>query len=191
MRDSKSKGGINSPFLYPHTAILDPELTLHLPADVTAYTGMDALTHAIESYTSLQAHFMSETISLRAIERISSNMRGAVYDGGNIRFRENMIQGSYLAGLGLAMAGVGAVHALAYPLGALFDVPHGIANGLLLPYVMEYNYPGDLVKFRQISMTMDQRCDGSTHRDLAARAAQAVFDLSEDIGIPPWDGRPR
>ena len=184
MRDSKSKGGINSPFLYPHTAILDPELTLHLPADVTAYTGMDALTHAIESYTSLQAHFMSETISLRAIERISSNMRGAVYDGGNIRFRENMIQGSYLAGLGLAMAGVGAVHALAYPLGALFDVPHGIANGLLLPYVMEYNYPGDLVKFCQISMTMDQRCDGSTHRDLAARAAQAVFDLSEDIGIP-------
>jgi alcohol dehydrogenase len=128
MRETRAKGGINSPFLYPQTAILDPELTLELSPEVTAYTGMDALTHAIESFTSLQAHFMSEALSLKAIEIISANLRGAVFNGKDIRFRVNMMKASYLAGLGLAMSGVGAVHALAYPLGALFDVPHGIAN---------------------------------------------------------------
>jgi alcohol dehydrogenase class IV len=184
MRETKSKGGINSPYLYAHTAILDPELTLGLSPEVTAYTGMDALTHAIESFTSLQAHFMSEPISYKAIETISSNLRGAVFDGDNYRFRENMMQGSYLAGLGLAMSGVGAVHALAYPLGALFDVPHGIANALMLPYVLEYNYPGNMDKFSLIAVAMEEGDTFSSTRELAARAAQAVFDLSTDIGIP-------
>lgn len=184
MRDTKSKGGINSPFLYPHTAILDPELTLALPPDVTAYTGMDALTHAVESFTSLNAHFMSEPISLRAIEIISSNLRGAVSNGNDIKFRENMMKGSYLAGLGLAMSGVGAVHALAYPLGALFDIPHGIANAVMLPYVLEYNYQGDTDKFSQVTMAMDGGGDGYSSRDKAELAAKAVFDLAGDIGIP-------
>jgi len=184
MRETKAKGGINSPYLYPHTAILDPELTLELSPEVTAYTGMDALTHAIESFTSLQAHFMSEPISYKAIETISSNLRGAVFNGADYGFRENMMQGSYLAGLGLAMSGVGAVHALAYPLGALFDIPHGIANALMLPYVLEYNYPGNLDKFSLIAIAMDEGDSLSSPRELAARAAQAVFDLSADIGIP-------
>ncbi len=184
MRDAKSKGGINSAFLYPHTAIIDPELTLDLPSFVTAYTGMDALTHAIESFTSLQAHFMSETISLRAIELIYDNLRGAVYDGRNIRYRKNMMMGSYLAGLGLAMSGVGAVHALAYPLGSFFDVPHGIANALLLPYVLEYNYPGDIDKFCRMVIAMGQEVDGLSPRDMASLAADTVYDLAEDIGTP-------
>jgi alcohol dehydrogenase class IV len=184
MRDTKTKGGINSPFLYPCTAILDPELTLELPPYVTAYTGMDALTHAIESYTSIQAHFMSEPISLRAIELISDNLRGAVFNGKHIGFRENMMMGSYLAGLGLAMAGVGAVHALAYPLGALFDVPHGIANALLLPYVLEYNYPGNIDKFCRMAVSMDQEADGLSPRDAASLVADAIYDLADDIGIP-------
>lgn len=184
MRDSKSKGGINSPFLYPHTAILDPELTLTLPPDVTAYTGMDALTHAMESYTSLQAHFMSEPISIRAVELISDNLRGAVFNGGRIEYRKNMMMGSYLAGLGLAMAGVGAVHALAYPLGALFDIPHGIANAALLPYVLDYNYPGNLDKFSRLAVALGQETDGLSPRDSASLASEAVYDLAEDIGIP-------
>ncbi|MGD9075450.1 MAG: iron-containing alcohol dehydrogenase [Desulfobacteraceae bacterium] len=184
MRETKAKGGINSPYLYPRTAILDPELTLGLSPEVTAYTGMDALTHAIESFTSLQAHFMSEPISYKAIEIISANLRGAVFNGGDYRFRENMMQGSYLAGLGLAMSGVGAVHALAYPLGALFDIPHGIANALMLPYVLEYNYPGNMEKFSLIAVAMEEAETFSSTRELAARAAQAVFDLSSDIGIP-------
>lgn len=184
MREKRSKGGINSPYLYPHTVILDPNVTLHLPPDVTAYTGMDALTHAIESYTSLQAHFMSEPVSIEAIELISNNLRGAVFNGGNIGYRENMMKASYLAGLGLAMAGVGAVHALAYPLGALFDVPHGIANAVLLPYVLEFNYPGDIDKFCRISMAMDGGGDDLSNRDMAASASDAVFDLARDVGIP-------
>lgn len=183
-RETRIKGGINSPLLYPHTAILDPELTLGLPPEVTAYTGMDALTHAIESYTSLKAHFMSELISLEAIELISENLRGAVFDGDNIEYREKMMMGSYLAGLGLAMAGVGAVHALAYPMGSIYDVPHGIANGLLLPYVLEYNYPGNIDKFCDIAITMDQEIEGLNSREIASLAAEAVYDLAEDIGVP-------
>lgn len=184
MRETKNKGGINSPFLYPHTAILDPDLTLDLPPYATAYTGMDALTHAIESYTSLQAHFMSEPISLKAIELISDNLRGAVFNGRNIVFREKMMMGSYLAGLGLAMSGVGAVHALAYPLGALFDIPHGIANALLLPYVLEYNYPGDIDKFRVMAITMEQDTDGLSPRETASLVSEAIYDLAGDTGIP-------
>lgn len=184
MRESKSKGGINSPYLYPYAAILDPELTMSLPPYPTAYTGMDALTHAIESFTSLQAHFYSSTISLEAIELISSSLRGAVYDGGNIRYRETMFQGSYLAGLGLAMAGVGAVHALAYPLGALFNVPHGIANAVLLPYVLAYNFPGNMARFAVIAEAMGEETEGLSLREAARLAAEAVADLSRDIGIP-------
>jgi len=184
MRETKTKGGINSPYLYPHVAILDPELTLELSPEVTAYTGMDALTHAIESFTSLQAHFMSEPISYKAIEIISNNLRGAVFNGKDYRFRESMMQGSYLAGLGLAMSGVGAVHALAYPLGALFDIPHGIANALMLPYVLEYNYPGHIEKFSLIAIAMGEEDAFSSGRETAANAVQAVFELSADIGIP-------
>ena len=184
MRTTKTKGGINSPYLYPHTAILDPQLTLNLPPGVSATTGMDALTHAIESYTSLQAHFMSESVSLRAIELIAANLRGAVFDGQRYAYRESMMQGSYLAGLGLAMAGVGAVHALAYPLGAMFDIPHGMANAVMLPYVLEYNYPGNIPKFCDIALAMNEEDSDLTERELAACASMAVFDLSEDLGIP-------
>lgn len=184
MRETKSKGGINSPYLYPHTAILDPELTLDLSPEVTAYTGMDALTHAIESFTSLQAHFLSEPISWEAIELLGANLRGAVFNGKDIRSREDMMKGSYLAGLGLAMSGVGAVHALAYPLGALFDIPHGIANAIMLPYVLEYNYPGNVDKFAQIAWAMGGEETDSSTRHMASLASQAVSELSSDIGIP-------
>ncbi|MBW1861596.1 MAG: iron-containing alcohol dehydrogenase [Deltaproteobacteria bacterium] len=184
MRETKTKGGINTPFLYPYTVILDPELTIGLPPEITAYTGMDALTHAIESFTSLQAHFMSEPISLRAIELISASLRGAVFNGRDYQYRENMMKGSYLAGLGLAMSGVTAVHALAYPLGAFFDIPHGMANALMLPYVLEYNYPADIDKFYRIAFAMDEEENGYSGRVMASRAVQAVFDLSGDIGIP-------
>ena len=184
MRDKKTKGGINSPFLYPHMAILDPELTAALPPQVTAYTGMDALTHAVESYTSLQAHFMSELISLEAVKMISSNLRGAVFSGSHMPYREQMMKASYMAGLGLAMAGVGAVHALAYPLGALFDVPHGVANALMLPYVLEYNFAGDSAKFARIAEAMGEKAQGRSERDAAYLAVKAIWDLVEDIGIP-------
>ncbi|MFC1821113.1 iron-containing alcohol dehydrogenase [Thermodesulfobacteriota bacterium] len=184
MRETKTKGGINSPYLYPHTAILDAELTLGLKPEVTAYTGMDALTHAIESYTSSQSHFVSEPVSLRAIEIIAENLEGAVRTGDDIRIRDNMMKGSYLAGLGLAMAGVGAVHALAYPLGAFYDIPHGIANAVMLPFVLEYNFSGDIQKFEKIAKAMGVAADGASGHDSAAQAVNAVFGLSGRIGIP-------
>ena len=127
---------------------------------------------------------MSEPISLRSIEIIASNLRGAVSNGSEIKFRENMLQGSYMAGLGLAMSGVGAVHALAYPLGALFDIPHGIANAVMLPYVLEYNYPGNTDKFSQVTMAMDIEGDEHASRNKPELASKAVFDLAADIGIP-------
>jgi alcohol dehydrogenase class IV len=184
MRETKTKGGINSPLLYPHTAIIDPEVTLNLSPEVTATTGMDAFTHAVESFTSLQAHFVSEPISLSAIELVSANLRGAVFNGKRYVYRENMMKASYLAGMGLAMAGVGAVHALAYPLGAMFDIPHGLANAVMLPFVLEYNYPGDIDKFCQLALAMGEEDTGMPAREMAASAVSAVFDLSGDIGIP-------
>jgi len=184
MRETKMKGGINSPFLYPHAAILDPQLTISLPPRATAQTGMDALTHAIESFTSLQSQFMSETISLRAIELIATNLRGAVFNGAHYPYREGMMKGSYMAGLGLAMSGVGAVHALAYPMGAIFDIPHGLANAVMLPYVLAYNYPGNIDKFSQIAWAMGENDGGLSNRDSAACAVRAVIDLADDVGIP-------
>ncbi|MBW2063822.1 MAG: iron-containing alcohol dehydrogenase [Deltaproteobacteria bacterium] len=184
MRENKAKGGINSPFLYPSVAVLDPELTLGLPREITAYTGMDALTHALESYTSLQAHFMSEPVSLSAVELIAGNIREAVADGDNYGFRESMMKGSYLAGLGLAMAGVGAVHAMAYPLGAFFDVPHGVANAVMLPYVLAYNYQSAVEKFCRVGEAMGREREPGSSLNGAKGAVKAVFDLGREIGIP-------
>lgn len=184
-RDTKKKAGIHSHFLYPHAAILDPELTIDLPPTITAYTGMYALTNAIESYTSLNANFMSEIVSLKAIELIMDNLRGAVFDGKNMKYRENMMMGSYLAGMGLSMAGgVGAVQAMTYPMCALVDVPHGIGNGLLLPYVLEYNYPGNIDKFCNIALCMDHEMGDLSRREYASLVVEAVFELAQDIGLP-------
>lgn len=184
MRQNRAKGGINSPFLYPNTAILDPELLLNLPPLVSAYTGMDALTHAIESFTSLKAHFMSEPVSLKAVELISASLRASISNGKDIRSRTNMLQASYLAGTSLAMSGVGAVHALAYPLGAFFDIPHGLANAVMLPYVLEYNYLSNVSKFVTLAKVMGMERNGRSDRAFAALVVDAVRDLSKDIGIP-------
>lgn len=184
MKGEKTKGGINSPLLYPDTALLDPELTLGLPADITASTGMDALTHAIESFTSLQAHFISEPLAFKAIEIISAHLRGAVFSGEDLESRSFMMKASHLAGMSLSMSGVGAVHALAYPLGAFFDVPHGLANAVMLPYVLEYNYPADMEKFACIARAMGEVTAGRSKRDSAALAVKAVEELCLDIGLP-------
>ncbi len=182
MREERKKGGINSPFLYPELAILDPELTLTVPPKVTAYTGMDALTHAIESFTSKSAHFMSKPISLEAIDLIWNSIKDAVFRGEDIHPRAKMMKGSYLAGLGLAMAGVGAVHAMAYPLGAFFDIPHGLANAVMLPYVLSFNLAGDIRGYGEISYIT-----GSSTEDLKEAASELpsrIFELLEDIGLP-------
>lgn len=182
--EEKKKAGINSPFLYPELSILDPELTLSLPAAVTASTGMDALTHAIESYTSKAASPISEMFSVEAIRQIGKSLRQAVNHGSDLPARSNMLLGSLLAGIGLANAGVTAAHSLAYPLGGIFRVPHGVANALLLPPVMEYNVFSCEEKFAKISEAMGEKVEGLSVREAAILAVDTVKRLAKDLGVP-------
>jgi alcohol dehydrogenase len=179
----KKKEGMNSPYLYPELALLDPELTLSLPPHPTAATGIDALCHAIESYTSINASPMSELMSLEAIRLISDHLRTAVHDGSNLEAREAMLLGSLYAGLGLANAGVTAVHSLSYPLGGRYGVSHGLANTIMLPPVMKFNLPGNLEKFADIAEVMGEIVDDLPLREAAYMAVEAVGSLIEDCGI--------
>ena len=179
----KKKEGMNSPYLYPELALLDPELTLTLPPHPTATTGIDALCHAIESYTSINASPMSELLSLEAIGRISDNLRTAVHDGTNIEAREAMLLGSLYAGLGLANAGVTAVHSLSYPLGGKYGISHGLANTIMLPRVMAFNLRGAQEKFVNIAEIMGEIVDDLPLREAAYLAVEAVETLIEDCGV--------
>jgi alcohol dehydrogenase len=179
----KKKEGMNSPYLYPELALLDPELTLTLPPHPTAATGIDALCHAIESYTSINASPMSELLSLEAIRLISDNLRTAVHDGTNLEAREAMLLGSLYAGLGLANAGVTAVHSLSYPLGGKYGISHGLANTIMLPRVMAFNLPGAQEKFVDIAEIMGEIVDDLPLREAAYLAVEAVEALIEDCGI--------
>jgi len=182
-KNLKKKEGMNSPYLYPELALLDPELTLSLPPAATAQTGLDALCHAIESYTSVNASPMSEMISLEAIALIAENLRACVHDGQSIVARERMLLGSLYAGIGLANAGVTAVHSLSYPLGGKYGIGHGLANTMMLPAVMAFNLPAALEKFTDIAEAMGECIDGLPAREAAYLALDAVEALIEDCGV--------
>jgi alcohol dehydrogenase class IV len=182
-KNLKKKEGMNSPYLYPDLALLDPQLTLSLPPGPTATTGLDALCHAIESYTSINASPMSEMLSLEAIGLISENLRTCVHNGGDLSAREQMLLGSLYAGLGLANAGVTAVHSLSYPLGGKYGIPHGLANTIMLPPVMDFNLPAALEKFAIIAEVMGEVTDDLPLREAAYLALDAVDALIEDCGI--------
>ena len=183
-RSDKFKGGINGSLLYPHAAILDPLLTVSCPPYITAITGMDALTHAMEAYTSLAATPMSDLNALAAIELIGRHLAPAVAHGGNLEAREGMLLGSHLAGLALAQAGVGAVHAMAYPLGAFYDIPHGEANALLLPYVLRYNLMACPERFADMAYALAELPGDLSAMEAAAACVEEVSDLSAMVGIP-------
>lgn len=182
-KNLKKKEGMNSPYLYPELALLDPELTLSLPPRPTAETGIDALCHAIESYTSVTASPMSELLSLQAIALIAENLRTCVHDGKNLQARENMLLGSLYAGLGLANAGVTAVHSLSYPLGGKYGIGHGLANTMMLPATIAFNLPASLDKFADIAEAMGEITDDLPVREAAYLALEAVESLIEDCGI--------
>ncbi len=182
-KNLKKKEGMNSPYLYPELALLDPELTLSLPPIPTAHTGLDALCHAIESYTSVNSSPVSEMFSLESIALIAENLRACVHDGKNIVARERMLLGSLYAGIGLANAGVTAVHSLSYPLGGKYGVGHGLANTMLLPAVMAFNMPSSLEKFTDIAEAMGENVEGLPVREAAFLALDAVEALIEDCGI--------
>ncbi len=178
------KKGVVSTYLLPEVAIVDSALTISMPPPVTAATGMDALTHAIESYTSPKATIQTDMYALKAIELIGANLRRAVSFGTDEKAREAMALGSVFAGISLANAGVGAVHACAYPLGGQFGTGHGVTNALLLPYIMEKNLVGDQQKFANIARAMGEVTELLPLREQAQLAPEAVFALSRDIGIP-------
>ena len=182
--ETGSKGGMNGDPLYPDIAILDPELTVSLPPHVTAATGIDALTHALEAYTSIQANPVSEIYSIRAITLIAENIRTAYADGRDIEARSNMLLASLLAGKALAIAGVGLVHAMAYPLGGMFGIPHGLANAVLLPFVISYNLIGNLDKHARLAEMLGQDVIGLSTREAAEVTVEELHLLNQDLGIP-------
>lgn len=180
----KLKKGIVTPHLFPEVAIVDPKLTVGLPSSVTAFTGMDALTHAIEACYSVNATGLSDLLAIRAMELISKNLRMAYAYGENLSARSNMMEGSLLAGIAFANAGVGAVHAFAYPLGAEFHLAHGLTNTLMLPYVMRYNILGCSYKFATMAKAFAEKVEGLSELDAAEAAVKFVERLSDDLRVP-------
>jgi len=180
----KLKKGIVSAHLFPSAALLDPELTLGLPAHVTAATGMDALIHAIESYTSKNATSISDMLARQAMQLIAANIRTAFTDGSNLAARSKMLEGSLLAGMAFCTAGVTAVHAFAYPIGAEFHIPHGVANSIMLTPVMEFNKLGSLDRFARIAGYLGEDTDGLSTPEAADAAVEAMRTLAADLKIP-------
>ena len=181
---TKSKAGMNGEPLYPDAALLDPALTVSLPPGITSATGIDAFTHALEAYVSSQAHHISDMYAMEALGLISRNLGPAYANGNNLAARSAMLMGSLLGGKALAMAGVGLVHAMAYPLGGMFNTPHGLANAVLLPYVVEYNLIGDLEKYAAVAQIMGYDTDGLSPREAATLTVEAIHQLNADVGIP-------
>lgn len=167
----------------PVVAVVDPDMMSSMPKGLTAATGMDALTHAIEGYITAGAWELSDMFHLKAIEIISRSLRGAVEN--TPEGREGMALGQYVAGMGFSNVGLGIVHSMAHPLGALYDTPHGVANAIILPTVMEYNAPTTGEKYRNIAKAMGVEGVDEMALDEARKAAvDAVKKLSHDVGIP-------
>ena len=166
----------------PVVAFVDPDMMSTMPKGLTAATGMDALTHAIEGYITKGAWQLSDMFHLKAIEIIAKSLRGAVDN--TAEGREGMALGQYIAGMGFSNVGLGLVHSMAHPLGALYDTPHGVANAIILPTVMEYNadYTGE--KYRDIAQVMGVDTTGMTVEEYRKAAVDAVKQLSKDVGIP-------
>ena len=167
----------------PVVAFVDPDMMASMPKGLTAATGMDALTHAIEGYITKAAWELSDMFHLKAIEIISKNLRGAVAN--TPEGREGMALGQYIAGMGFSNVGLGIVHSMAHPLGALYDTPHGVANAIILPTVMKYNAPATGEKYRDIAKAMGVTgVDDMSLEDARKAAVDAVRKLSQDVGIP-------
>lgn len=167
----------------PVVAIIDPEMMSTMPKGLTAATGMDALTHAIEGYITKGAWEMTDMFHIKAIELISKHLRGAVAN--TKEGREGMALGQYIAGMGFSNVGLGIVHSMAHALGAVYDTPHGVANAILLPTVMEYNAPATGEKYRDIAKAMGvEGTEKMTQEEYRKAAVEAVRQLSKDVGIP-------
>ena len=168
----------------PVMAIVDAELMYTLPKSLTAATGMDALTHAIEGLITKGAWEMSDMFELKAIEMIARYLETAVNEPQNAEARNGMAVAQYIAGMAFSNVGLGVVHGMAHPMGAIFDIPHGVANALLLPTIMEFNMPAAVDKYVQIAKAMDVYSAGMSKEEAAQAAVDAVRDLAIRVGIP-------
>ena len=168
----------------PAVAIVDAELMYTLPKSLTASTGLDALTHAIEGLITKGAWVMSDMFEIKAIEMIARYLETAVFDPTNTEARNGMAVAQYIAGMAFSNVGLGVVHGMAHPLGAIFDIPHGVANALLLPTIMEFNAPAALDKYVDIAKAMSVYKEGMSKEEAAQAAVEAVKALSIKVGIP-------
>lgn len=167
----------------PVVAVVDPDMMSSMPKGLTAATGMDALTHAIEGYITRGAWELSDMFHITAIKMISKNLRSAVKN--EPKGREGMALGQYVAGMGFSNVGLGLVHSMAHPLGALYDTPHGVANAIILPVVMEYNAPATGDKYRDIAVAMGvEEAKNMSVEEARKAAVNAVRQLAKDVGIP-------
>ena len=181
--EKKRKFVCVDPHDIPVVAIIDADMMSSMPKGLTASTGMDALTHAIEGYITKGAWEMTDMMHLKAIEIIAKSLRGACE--GTPEGREGMALGQHIAGMGFSNVGLGIVHSMAHALGAVYDTPHGVANAILLPTVMKYNAPATGEKYREIARAMGvEGVDQMTQEEYRAAACEAVAQLSKDVGIP-------
>lgn len=172
------------PNVIPILSIVDAELMLSLPPSLTAATGMDALTHAIEGYITKGAWEMSDMFELKAIEMIAKHLPVVVKNPSDVIARDGMAVAQYIAGMGFSNVGLGLVHGMAHPLGAYYDIPHGVANALLLPIVMEYNTESAISKYADIARAMGIKVDHLSAQEAAQAAVKAVKNLAIEVGIP-------
>ncbi len=180
----KKKMVIGGQFVGATIALADPLLTVGMPPKITASTGLDALTHAIEAYVSKGAMIPTDVLALKAIELISGNIVTATKDGSNIESRSAMLLGSMMAGFAFTNAVLGLVHSIAHPLSAHFNLPHGVANAIGLPHVMEYNMPAAPARFRDIAVAMGLDVTGRSDAEAAQAAVEFVKKLNRDLEIP-------
>ncbi|MBO6187575.1 MAG: iron-containing alcohol dehydrogenase [Prevotella sp.] len=177
------KKGIVSPYLIADAAYVDPKLTWTVPAKVTADTGMDALTHCIEAYTNKFAHPAVDIYALQGIRLIAANLERAVKDGTDVEAREAMAFGSLYGGLCLGPVNTAAVHALSYPLGGEFHIPHGLSNAILLPSVMKFNMPSSVRRYAEVAVAMGCQ-PGRDDDETARRGVDFIYRLADAVGIP-------
>lgn len=181
--EKKRKFVCVDPHDIPVVAFVDPDMMSSMPKGLTASTGMDALTHAIEGYTTKGANIITDMFNLKAIELIAKSLRGAVEN--TAEGREGMAIGQYLTGMGFSNCGLGIVHSMAHGLGALYDTPHGVANAIILPTVMEYNADAVGEKLRDVAKAMGvEGTENMSEAEYKKAAVDAVKKLSEDVGIP-------
>lgn len=182
-KENNRKFGIGGKYLAPTLALCDPALTLSLPGPMTAATGIDALTHALESFVNKATQPISEALSRESMRLIAKSLRKAVAQGDNLEARYDMLLASTIAAMAFNPTRLGLAHALCMPLGGKFKVPHGLANAILLPQVMEFNLIGNLEKFKEIAEIFGENTDGLSLREAAELSVKAIKKLNKDIGI--------